>query len=192
QKLKQVLSQSKIDRMASDIRNAVAQEQKIIVFSQYTETIRRLSESLRQKPVGGDPIRCVTLTGADDMEERQKAVDAFQNKNQAEVFIANIKAGGVGLTLTSASIVMFADMEWSPEIHNQAEDRAHRIGQEGTVNVYYYVVADTIENDIINILNEKKNVMDQVLEGKKPSKKSESMQEAFLKLMAKKVIHREG
>lgn len=185
-KLKQVCSRSKIDRMVSDIRNAIEQGQKVIVFSQYTETIRQMKEALKEKSPGNDPIFPVTLTGEDDMNERQKAIDAFQNEETVKVFIANIKAGGVGITLTEASIVMFADMEWSPEIHSQAEDRAHRIGQGGTVNVYYYIVNDTIEEDIVRILNEKKDVMNQILEGKKPSKKSESMQEAFLKLMAKK------
>ena len=100
--------------------------------------------------------------------------------------MANIKAGGVGLNLTAASIVIFADMEWSPEIHSQAEDRAHRIGQEGMVNVYYYICSGTIEEDIVDILNKKKNVMNQILEGTKKRIKSESMQEAFLKRIAKK------
>jgi len=77
-------------------------------------------------------------------------------------------------------------MEWSPEIHRQAEDRAHRIGQGGTVNVYYYIAMGTIEEDIVEILNSKKHVMDQVLEGGKKRIKSESMQEAFLKMIGKK------
>lgn len=189
QKLKQVCSRSKVARMVGDIRNAVEQGQKVIVFSQYTETIRQIHEALKEKTAAGDPIFAVTLTGADDMDERQKAVDAFQNEETVKVFIANIKAGGVGLTLTEASIVMFADMEWSPEIHAQAEDRAHRIGQEGTVNVYYYIATGTIEEDIVQILNDKKDVMNQILEGKKPGKKEDSMQQAFLKMMAKKVTN---
>jgi SNF2 family DNA or RNA helicase len=77
-------------------------------------------------------------------------------------------------------------MDWSPETHRQAEDRAHRIGQKEMVNVYYYVTLGTIEEDIIDILNSKKNVMDQVLEGGKKRLKQSSGQEAFLKIMAKK------
>ena len=186
QKLKQVCSRSKIARMVGDIRNEVEQGQKVIVFSQYTQTIKELKEQLDEKQAGSDPIFSVTLTGADDMHERQKAVDSFQNDEMTKVFIANIKAGGVGLTLTEASIVMFADMEWSPEIHAQAEDRAHRIGQEGTVNVYYYIATDTIEEDIVQILNEKKDVMNQLLEGKTVKRKAETMQQAFLNMIAKK------
>jgi len=191
-KLKQVCSRSKMARMVADIRNAVEQGQKVIVFSQYTETIRQINDALKEKVTGADPIFAVTLTGSDDMDARQKAVDSFQNEETIKVFIANIKAGGVGLTLTEASIVMFADMEWSPEIHAQAEDRAHRIGQEGTVNVYYYIAMGTIEEDIVEILNAKKDVMNQILEGKTTGKKAESMQEAFLKMIAEKVTNRES
>lgn len=180
-KLKQVCSRSKIDRMADDIENAVEQDEKVIVFSQYTETIQTLAQRMRERN-----IKAVTLTGADDMDQRQKSVDAFQSDDKTKVFIANIKAGGVGLNLTAASQVMFADMDWSPEIHRQAEDRAHRIGQEGTVNVYYYICLGTIEEDIIEILNSKKHVMDQILEGGKNRIGSESIQGAFLKLLAKK------
>ena len=93
------------------------------------------------------------------MKERQEAVDGFQNKDDIMVFVANIKAGGVGITLTAASQVIFADMDWSPEIHRQAEDRAHRIGQTGTVNVYYYVMEKTIEEDIVDVLTQKQETI---------------------------------
>jgi SWI/SNF-related matrix-associated actin-dependent regulator 1 of chromatin subfamily A len=188
QKLKQVCSQAKVSRIVSDIRNAAEQDEKVIVFSQYTETIKQIAAGLGKGEKGRDPIGCVTLTGADDMNERQLAVDRFQRDPNVRVFIANIKAGGVGITLTEASIVMFADMDWSPEIHNQAEDRAHRIGQAGTVNVYYYVVPDTIEEDVIDILNYKRDVMDRVLEGKDIS--SESAQRVFLERISKKITNR--
>lgn len=153
-KLKQVCSQAKILRMCDDIENAVEQDEKVIVFTQYTATVEHIQQTLRARK-----IKSVTLTGASSAEDRQHAVDAFQNDPAFKVFVANIKAGGVGLTLTAASIVMFADMEWSPEIHRQAEDRAHRIGQTGTVNVYYYVADGTIEEDIIDILTAKQETI---------------------------------
>jgi len=170
-KLKQVCSQAKLERICADIRNAVDQGQKVIVFSQFTGTIMKLKEMLAESKRGTryddakEPILAVTLTGQDDMHARQKAVDAFQNHDDTKVFIANIKAGGVGITLTAASIVMFADMEWSPELHSQAEDRAHRIGQEGTVNVYYYIAADTIEEDIVDILERKRAIIKELMDG---------------------------
>lgn len=184
QKLKQVCSIWKTDRIIEDVRNAVEQGEKVIVFSQYTKTIEWIANNLMAGVRKEGSIRCVTLTGSDDMEKRQKSVDAFQEDESVKVFVANIKAGGVGLNLTAASIVMFADMDWSPETHRQAEDRAHRIGHEGTVNVYYYVATDTIEEDIVRILNEKKNVMNQILDGSVKRLRSGSAQEAFLRLIS--------
>jgi SNF2 family DNA or RNA helicase len=181
QKLKQVCSRAKIDRIIEDIENAIEQDEKVIVFSQYTNTIKEMAEKLTVKKIGNR-----TLTGADDMDQRQKAVDDFQNDTEIKVFIANIKAGGVGLNLTAASIVIFADMDWSPATHNQAMDRTHRIGQSKMVNVYFYICPETIENDIMETLNLKKNVMDKVLEGTADSMRIQSTQEAFLKRIAKK------
>ena len=197
-KLKQVCSLSKIDRMVDDISNAVESGEKVVVFTQYKKTLKEIEIKAREikydtgkNDYFGNPImkniKVVTLSGEDDMGQRQISVDAFQSDHETKVFVANIKAGGVGLNLTNASIVMFADMEWSPEIHRQAEDRAHRIGQKGTVNVYYYIAMGTIEEDIVEILNSKKHVMDQILEGGRKRVKSESMQEAFLKMLGKKI-----
>lgn len=173
QKIKQICSLAKTDKVIEMTKNAIEQGQKVIIFSQYTQTIRTLHEAL-----GG-----VTLTGEDDQDARQRAVDSFQNDPETKVFIGNIKAGGVGITLTSASIVMFADMEWSPEIHAQAEDRAHRIGQNGTVNVYYFVAEDTIEEDIMELLNKKKAVIKEVIDGTMENIKIGSMQKEFIHIM---------
>ena len=180
-KLKQVCSRSKVDRIVEDVKNAIEQGEKVIVFSQYTSTIEEIASAFTDKDA-----KAVTLTGASTMEQRQKAVDDFQTKEDVKVFVSNIKAGGVGITLTKASIVMFADMEWSPETHAQAEDRAHRYGQTGTVNVYYYVQTGTIEEDIIQSLNEKKGIMEDVLDGKR-RKKSESALQSFMRKLEERV-----
>ncbi len=183
-KLKQVCSLSKIDRMIDDIGNAVEQGEKIIVFTQYTRTLERIAAGASEIKHNGKKIKVVTLSGQDKMDARQKSVDRFQNDEDVKVFVGNIKAGGVGLNLTAASIIMFADMEWSPEIHRQAEDRAHRIGQTGTVNVYYYIASGTIEDDIIDILNSKKNISDQILDGVETG--GTSAQFEFLRKLATK------
>jgi len=170
-KLKQICSQAKLDRIIEDIRSAIEQGEKVIVFSQFTGTIQTLQKRLLESKKGSahgdaqESIKSVTLTGSSSMDDRQAAVDAFQNDEKTKVFIGNIKAAGVGITLTKASIVMFADMEWSPALHDQAEDRAHRIGQEGTVNVYYYVIEDTVEEDIADLLQQKKTIIQDVVEG---------------------------
>lgn len=160
-KLKQVCSKAKVDRIVSDIENAASQESKVIVFSQFKDTVELIRAGLWAKGIGN-----VRLIGEDSMEARQEAVDAFQNDPETKVFVANIKAGGVGLNLTAASQVMFADMEWSPSIHDQATDRAHRIGQKGTVNVYYYVCEQTIEEDIVEILQRKLQTIKAIVEGR--------------------------
>lgn len=159
-KLKQVCSLSKITRICDDIENAIEQGEKVIVFTQYRDTVWNLQTELVKRKVGW-----VKLTGDDTAEERQAAVDAFQTDPAKSAFIANIQAGGVGITLTAASIVIFADMDWSPAVNEQAEDRAHRIGQKGTVNIYYYVATDTIEEDIMKMLAEKRGIIDQVVDG---------------------------
>ncbi len=173
-KLKQVCSRAKIARIVADIENAVEQGEKVIVFSQFTETIGRIAMELRERKIG-----TVTLTGSDDMEARQISVDNFQNNPETKVFVANIKAGGVGLNLTAASIVMFADMDWSPQIHNQAMDRAHRIGQKGTVNVYFYILEGTIEEDIMDVLSAKQETIGTLTGG-------ETTIKPFLDLLAKR------
>lgn len=193
-KLKQVCSLAKVDRIVSDIRSAVEQGEKVIVFSQYTNTIKLIAEKLGEEKRASaygdkqDKVKCVTLTGSNTQTERQKSVDAFQNDEDTKVFIANIIAGGVGINLTKASIVMFADMEWSPELHAQAIDRAHRIGQTGTVNVYYYVLADTIEEDIVDILSTKKSIIQTIVDGKESDGIEESsMAGQFLKRLKEKI-----
>lgn len=156
-KLKQVCSLSKVTRIAADALNAIEQGQKVIIFTQYTQTVKELAIELAG-------VGAVTLTGEDGSGKRQAAVDAFQNTEGCKAFIANIKAGGVGLNLTAASIVMFADLDWSPEVNAQAEDRAHRIGQQGTVNIYRYVSRNTIETtDILELLEQKKQVIRAIL-----------------------------
>lgn len=180
-KLKQVCSQAKLDAIVEDIRSAVAQGEKVIVFSQFTNTIDTLQAKLLEAKKASqygeaqEPIKSVTLKGTHSMDERQASVDAFQNDETVKVFIGNIKAAGVGITLTRATIVMFADMEWSPELHSQAEDRAHRIGQEGTVNVYYYIIEETVEEDIVDILTRKKSIIKDVTEGPTAERWSKAM-----------------
>jgi SNF2 family DNA or RNA helicase len=123
------------------------------------------------------------------MDQRQESVDKIQNDEKTKVLILNIKAGGVGLNITNASIVMFMDMDWSPEVHSQAEDRAHRIGQAKTVNVYYYAVKDTIEEDIMDILGRKKEIIKTVMGGSKLEGMESSMAKEFMERLGRKLIN---
>lgn len=158
-KLKQIASQGKIDRVVADVVDIVEQGEKVLIFTQYTETVRLLKEKLQAKK-----IKSVSLTGADDMNQRQKAVDEIQN-GATQVFIGNIQAAGVGLTLTAANTVLFTDMAWTPALNQQAEDRAHRIGQHKQVNVHYYLAKDTVDQDIAELLGVKQEIIDKILSG---------------------------
>jgi len=95
--------------------------------------------------------------------KRQESVDRFQNDDKIQVFVGNIKAAGVGITLTAGEVVIFNDLSFVPSDHSQAEDRAYRYGQQSNVSVFYPVFENTIEMIIYDILQRKKNVIDTVM-----------------------------
>ena len=90
-------------------------------------------------------------------------INVYLKQNKIKIFISNIIAGGVGITLTAAEVVIMNDLSFVPAHHSQAEDRAYRYGQKNSVLVYYPVFENTIEKIIYNILQRKKGVIDQVM-----------------------------
>ncbi len=146
-KLQQITSLSKVRTIAEHANNAVEQGESVIIFSNFTKTIEELHKAIQQS---------ITLTG--QTKDRQQVVDAIQSGGK-KVLIANIKAGGVGLNITKANIVMFADLDYSPENMRQAEDRAHRQGQTKTVNIYYYIAKNTVDEHIYNLIQEKEKII---------------------------------
>jgi SWI/SNF-related matrix-associated actin-dependent regulator 1 of chromatin subfamily A len=96
-------------------------------------------------------------------KQKQMSVDRFQEDDSCMVFVGQIKAAGVGLTLTKAEIVIMNSLDWVPGNHEQAEDRAYRIGQKETVNIYYMLIDDTIDTLVWHILNEKKKVIGTIM-----------------------------
>jgi SNF2 family DNA or RNA helicase len=94
---------------------------------------------------------------------RQHAVDQFQDNEKITVFVGNLKAAGVGLTLTAAEAVIMNDLSFVPSDHSQAEDRAYRYGQKSNVSVYYPIFENTIEGAIYDILIKKKNIFETVM-----------------------------
>ena len=105
------------------------------------------------------------MTGRPPSAQRQGLVDRFQNDPHVRVFVANILAGGVGVTLTAATQVVFNDLDWVPANHWQAEDRAYRIGQTQTVNVTYVVARDTIDEFVQAVLKTKTALVSAVVDG---------------------------
>jgi SWI/SNF-related matrix-associated actin-dependent regulator of chromatin subfamily A-like protein 1 len=139
------------------VENALAQQQKVIVFSCFDEPLQRIAQHF------GDAA--VLLTGATPTARRQGLVDRFQQEEGVRVFAANIIAGGVGLNLTAARQVVFNDMDWVPANHWQAEDRAYRIGQTNTVHVAYMCAEDTVDEFVASLLTLKEQIIEAVTDG---------------------------
>lgn len=151
-----VQESAKFDRMKEIIEELVESNQKAIVFSNWTEvTDRALKELQDYNPA--------YITG--DVKDRQAQVEKFQNDDSCKVIIGTISAMGTGLTLTAASTVIFLDKPWNPANTVQAEDRAHRIGTTGTVNVITLVCKDTIDERIEEIIYEKSELSEGLVEG---------------------------
>jgi len=100
------------------------------------------------------------------MNERQHSIDTFQNNPDCRLMIANIKAGGVGITLTAASNVLFLELPWTPGELRQAIARLDRIGQKFAVNVYYLFAINTIMQSFAKLIDGKQKILDAVLDGK--------------------------
>ena len=150
---------AKVQMCMDLIGNAVHGGHKVLLFSQFTTMLDRLAEQL--KKLG---IDYYMLTGSVNKEKRMQMVDSF-NKDDVPVFCISLKAGGTGLNLTAADIVIHYDPWWNVAVQNQATDRAHRIGQKNVVTVYKLVSQGTIEEKIIDIQEKKKKLAEQVLEG---------------------------
>ena len=141
------------------IQSAIAGEHKILVFSQFTSMLELLERDLNQSE-----ITYYKITGATPKEKRVEMVDAF-NQDSTPVFLISLKAGGTGLNLTGADVVIHYDPWWNQAAQNQATDRAHRIGQTKAVSVYKLIAKDTIEEKIVKMQETKKNLADAVLNG---------------------------
>ena len=148
---------AKAELVVEMIKSAAESGHKVLLFSQFTSMLDRLT-----KLFTAEKIPYYLLTGSTKKEDRISMVDAFQ-EDDTPVFLISLKAGGTGLNLTAADIVIHYDHWWNIAVQNQATDRAHRIGQKNVVTVYKLVVQDTIEERIIELQNKKKELADQLL-----------------------------
>lgn len=149
----------KLEACMELVKNAVDGGHKILIFSQFTSMLDILQERVKK-----EGISFYTLTGATPKEKRAQMVADF-NQDDTSVFCISLKAGGTGLNLTAADMVIHYDPWWNVAVQNQATDRAHRIGQMNVVNVYKLIAKDTIEENIIKIQDLKKKLADSVLNG---------------------------
>ncbi len=105
----------------------------------------------------------VKVVGGMSAEEKQKSIDAFQKDVDTKVFVGNIRAAGVGLTLTASSTVVFAELDFTPGVMEQCEDRAHRIGQKHSVNVFRLVLKDSLDSYLLEMLKAKSDISEELL-----------------------------
>ena len=141
------------------IKNAINGGHKLLVFSQFTSMLELVIQRLQK-----EKISFYVLTGATLKEERVRLADAF-NQDDTSVFCISLRAGGTGLNLTAADMVIHYDPWWNLAVQNQATDRAHRIGQKNVVSVYKLFAKDTIEEKIKNLQEQKKELADEILTG---------------------------
>lgn len=164
-------SSAKMQMCMEIIQNACDGGHRILLFSQFTTMLERIQESLSAK---GIPF--YSLTGATSKEKRAKLVEDF-NKGSVPVFCISLKAGGTGLNLTAADIVIHFDPWWNIAVQNQATDRAYRIGQKQVVTVYRLIAKDTIEENIIKLQDKKEKLAEQLLGGEELKTASFSREE---------------
>lgn len=148
---------AKLDTCIQLIENAMAGGHKILLFSQFTSMLDVIERRLKT-----ERILYYRLDGSTKSEQRTRLVNAF-NENKVPVFLISLKAGGTGLNLTGADIVIHYDPWWNAAAQNQATDRAHRIGQKHTVTVYKLIARHTIEEKILELQENKKALSDQIL-----------------------------
>ena len=141
------------------IRNAVENGHKVLLFSQFTTMLERLYRILEEEKIASH-----MLTGATPKEKRIEMVESFAH-DEVPVFCISLKAGGTGLNLTAADVVIHFDPWWNSAVQNQATDRAHRIGQKNVVNVYRILAKGTIEEKIVELQERKLQLSDRILGG---------------------------
>lgn len=162
--LRQLAVKGKLNYVIEWIKDFLDSGEKLVVFAHHRFVIDRLMDEFRSVAVKVD--------GSTTGRNRQAAVDAFQNTDRAQLFVGQIQAAGVGLTLTASSNVAFVELPWTPGEIVQAEDRTHRIGQKEAVNIYYLLAAGTIEEMMAQIIDRKRKVLDMVLDGQQSSESS--------------------
>ena len=153
------------------VQSAIDGGHRMLLFSQFTSMLSLLAEDLKR-----ENIPFYTITGATPKQERLRLVNEF-NAGDVPVFLVSLKAGGTGLNLTGADLVIHYDPWWNLAVQNQATDRAHRIGQTRRVTVVRLIAAETIEEKIIELQEAKRELADAIISGQNTSLMSLSREE---------------
>ena len=141
------------------IQSAIDGGHRMLLFSQFTSMLELL-----EKRLAAENIEYYKITGETSKQKRMELVKQF-NEGTVPVFLISLKAGGVGLNLIGADMVIHYDPWWNVAVQNQATDRAHRIGQTKKVTVYKMVVKNTIEEKILKLQDSKRDLADSIISG---------------------------
>ena len=153
---RQAAGVAKIPHIINFVKNIMEIEESVVVFCHHKTIHKLLHESLAE-------FSPVSIIGGQTDNVRQDQIDKFQN-GESKLMIAGLRAGNVGINLSRARYVIFAELDWSPAIHRQAEDRLHRIGQKNTVFAYYLIGNGTLDDHVANILVDKSYEIDSIMD----------------------------
>jgi SNF2 family DNA or RNA helicase len=158
---RQVAGIAKLPHVINFVKNIMEIEESVVVFCHHKYIHKLLHESLAE-------FSPAAIIGGQSDKIRQKSIDDFQN-GDTKLLIAGLRAGNLGINLTRAKYIIFAELDWSPAIHRQAEDRLHRIGQKNTVFAYYLIGNGTLDNHVADILVDKSYEIDSIMDEKHES-----------------------
>jgi SNF2 family DNA or RNA helicase len=153
---RQIAGIAKLPHVINFVKNIMEIEESVVVFCHHKVIHKLLHESLQE-------FSPVSIIGGQSDKLRQDQIDKFQ-RGESKLMIAGIRAGNVGINLTQAKYVIFAELDWSPAIHRQAEDRLHRIGQKNTVFAYYLIGNGTLDDHVASILVDKSYEIDAIMD----------------------------
>lgn len=151
-------SSGKFEEAMRMLKNALHEGHKILVFSQFVKHLRLVNERLKK-----EQITHYYLDGQTPQEDRMRLVNNFNKKTDVKVFLISLKAGGLGLNLTSADYVILLDPWWNPAVEQQAIDRSHRIGQKRTVISYRFITKNSVEEKIMALQQRKRSISDSLV-----------------------------
>jgi SNF2 family DNA or RNA helicase len=158
-KVGKTISSAKLAAFSETVEEILAGRHQVLVFSQFVDHLALIRAELDEKGIAYQ-----YLDGSTPTKKRKEAVDAFQ-RGEGDVFLISLKAGGFGLNLTAADYVIHMDPWWNPATEDQASDRAHRIGQTRPVTIYRFITKGTIEEKIVALHHQKRELAESLLTG---------------------------
>lgn len=148
----------KLDALYDIFDNLLENNKKVLVFSQFTSVLKKIASFLNNREVGFSYI-----DGSISAKNRQELTTEFNNSNDINIFLISLKAGGTGLNLTGANVVVHLDPWWNPAVENQATDRAHRLGQTEPVEVIKIITKNTIEEKVLSLQDKKRELIQNII-----------------------------